>query len=95
LFFNRYNQYQANISSLGMYITYTDVVVEKAKNRLVPQILVSIYALTYAILGTVYFFKKQKEPINNIKVLSDLFELKEKGAITVEEYEAAKHKIIN
>ena len=95
LFFNRCAQYTAVVNFAGKSITYTDAVVEKSKNGIAPQIAVSIYALVYSVFGTVYFFKRVSSKNGDVvNVLKGLFELKEKGAITIDEYEKEKSKII-
>jgi len=63
LFFNRCQYYGFVADYAGRSITYTDDVVNRAKHNLIPQILVSAYALIFAITAMVVAFKNQ----NNIK----------------------------
>lgn len=59
LFFNRCQYYNSVAYYAGKSITYTDDVMIRAKHSLVPQILVSAYALIFAITATVSAFKNQ------------------------------------
>jgi len=59
LFFNRCHYYGAVEDWGGKSITYTDSVMNRAKQNLIPQILVSAYALIFAIAATVHTFKNQ------------------------------------
>jgi hypothetical protein len=49
-----------------------------------------LYALPYSIVGLVKSSKKQKIEFNSVQVLKNLNELKEKGILTEDEFQAKK-----
>lgn len=61
LIFNRYTQYEAIDSYVGKSVIYTSDVVTRFKHSAITQILVGVFGLLYAIMGTVYFFKRKEE----------------------------------
>ena len=61
LIINRYNYYDALSYYEGKTITYTAQTINLGKQHVISQILIGGYGLLYAVLGTVYFFKKREE----------------------------------
>ena len=59
LFINRCQYYGLIGDYAGKSFTYTDDVMNRAKHSLIPQILVSGYALIFAITAMVRAFKNQ------------------------------------
>jgi hypothetical protein len=60
LLYNRIEQYQLAIYSFGKTVVYTHEVVERAKNSIIPVIIVSAYALVYATAGTHYYYRNKR-----------------------------------
>jgi len=60
---NRYDNYRYIDRMVGKTYTttYTPEVIKRAYERATPQVIVSIYGLLYAVVATVYSFKKNKE----------------------------------
>jgi len=92
LFLNRFDQYGTNIKALGETITAD--MIERAKTTLMEQMAVSAFGVIYSIAAIVYFFNKRDTSGSMASKLTALYELKEKGAISVEEYEREKGKLL-
>lgn len=95
LLMNRIHQYELLANSLGVAYTPTESSIASGKFRISEQIFVTLYGIAYAITGTVYFSKRRPYQMgSNAHEIATLFELKEKGALSTEEYEREKTKII-
>ena len=95
-FLDRCNVYDKESNLVGKTYTFTTKSVDDAQNKVAWSIFISLYAISYAIVGTVYSFKKRNIKDNNItKELTELGELKEKGILTEEEFANYKNKLLN